>query len=230
MTASPSRGASGTSAAAPAAVTRIELDRVVKTFGSTAALRGVNGVITAGRLMLIEGANGSGKSTLLKILGTILKPTSGSVRYVPLGTERALVRAHIGWVSHEALAYADLSGRANVELAAAFHGIAAEVAWERAGERFELGRFAERPLRTNSRGQRQRVALARALVHQPGVVLLDEPTTGLDRAGVKRVVSIVSEEVTKGRLVVVVSHEPEIFEHLDPARIVLERGRLVASS
>jgi heme exporter protein A len=207
-------------------VERIEFDRVVKTFGATAALRGGKGKIAAG-LTLIEGPNGSGKSTLLKILGPILKPTSGTVSYPPHGSDCMLVRTHIGWVSHEALAYADLSGRANVQLAAAFHGLTADKAWEVAQKRFELGRFAERPLRTNSRGQRQRVALARALVHEPTVVLLDEPTTGLDRAGVTRLVAIVSEEVRKGRIVAVVSHEPEIFGDLDPARIVLERGKVV---
>lgn len=208
-------------------IQRIAFDRVVKTFGATAALRGVEGELKGGRLTLIEGANGSGKSTLLKILGTILTPTSGRVRYEPLGEARAAIRQHIGWVSHEALAYGDLTGRENVELAAGFHGVDHSAAWERAKERFELGRFAERPLRTNSRGQRQRVALARALVHEPAVVLLDEPTTGLDRAGVERLVCIVREEVAKDHVVALVSHEPKIFGDLDPARIVLERGKVV---
>ncbi len=208
-------------------VERVVFKRVVKTFGATAALRGVDGALEAGRLTLIEGANGSGKSTLLKIVGTILAPTSGEVRYEPLGTDREAVRAHIGWVSHEALAYGDLSGHANVELSAAFHGLDVAAARTRAGERFGLGRFAERPLRTNSRGQRQRVALARALVHEPSVVLLDEPTTGLDREGVARLVEIVAEEVKRGCVVTVVSHEPAIFEALTPRRIVLERGRVV---
>jgi heme exporter protein A len=206
---------------------RIEFSRVVKTFGATAALRGVSGRVTAGRMTLIEGANGSGKSTLLRILGTILKPTSGTVRYQPYGVDRAKVRPFIGWVSHEALAYGDLTGRENVELAAGFHGIDRAEAWGQARERFELGRFAERPLRTNSRGQRQRVALARALVHRPPIVLLDEPTTGLDRHGVARLKAIVSEEVDEGRIVVVVSHEPTIFGDLEPVRIVLERGKVV---
>lgn len=211
-------------------VERVEFKGVVKTFGATAALRGVAGELEQGALTLIEGANGSGKSTLLKIVGTILAPTAGSVHYVPVGDERERVRAQIGWVSHESLAYADLSGRANVELAAAFHGIAAAKAWEMARERFDLGRFAERPLRTNSRGQCQRVALARALIHEPSVVLLDEPTTGLDRGGVARLVEIVATEVKRGRVVAVVSHEPEIFGALNPRRIVLERGKVVDAS
>jgi ABC-type multidrug transport system ATPase subunit len=208
-------------------IERVVLRGVVKTFGGTAALRGVNGEVLAKQLTLIMGPNGSGKSTLLKILGTVMRPTSGSVEYEPLGSDHHQVRAQIGWLSHEPLAYGDLSGRENVELAAALHGLDAQEAWERVQSRFELGRFAERPLRTNSRGQRQRIALARALVHQPSLVLLDEPTTGLDQSGVERLLRVVREEVDGGAAVAVVSHEPAQFAELASARIALQRGKVV---
>ena len=120
------------------------MHRVVKTFGATAALRGVNAVVEARQLTLIEGPNGSGKSTLLKVLGTIMRPTSGSVSYEPLGQDHHLVRSQIGWLSHEPLAYGDLSGRENVELAARLHGIEAKEAWQRVQSRFELGRSVRR--------------------------------------------------------------------------------------
>jgi ABC-type multidrug transport system ATPase subunit len=210
-------------------VVRVVVRSLVKAFGPTLALRGVELVLTAGRLTMIEGANGSGKTTLLGVLGTVVRPSGGQVHY-ELGSGAVLdgagVRRAIGWLSHETLAYGDLSGRANVELAARFHGLDATSAWEAAAARFELGVFAQRPLRTNSRGQRQRVALARALVHAPSLVLLDEPTAGLDRAGVARLVSVVAEEVERGAVVVVVSHEPEVFGTLAATRIVLERGRV----
>jgi heme exporter protein A len=209
------------------AIERVVLDRVVKTFGATAALRGVNAAIERGVLTLIEGPNGSGKTTLLRIIGTVLKPTSGRVTYEPLGTDARSVRAQVGWVSHEPLAYADLSGRENVELVARVHGLDPERAWEEVRERFELGRFAERPLRTNSRGQRQRIALARALVHRPALVLLDEPTTGLDRTGVSRLLEVVRQEVEAGAVVAVVSHEPEQFEGLPSTHLCLDRGKVV---
>ena len=208
-------------------IERVVFERLVKTFGATAALRGVSGTVRSGELTMIEGANGSGKTTLLRILGTITRPSAGQVRYEPLGDDLARVRRHVGWLSHEPLAYGDLSGRQNVELAAAAHGLERGAAWAMAQERFELGRFAERPLRTNSRGQRQRIALARALVHRAWLVLLDEPTTGLDRAGVRRLVDLVAGEVSEGAAVVVVSHEPAIFEALAVARIALDRGRRV---
>jgi len=208
-------------------VTRIEVRKLVKSYGATVALRGVDATFHAGRLTLVEGANGSGKSTLLAILGTLVRPTSGSVAYVPIGASRAAVRQHIGWLSHETLAYPDLTGRQNIELYARLCGVPlAAPDWSALADRFELGPFVDRPLRTCSRGQKQRVALARALVHEPAVVLLDEPTTGLDKAGVARLLAIIDREVSRGALVLVVSHEPELFRERAEDRVVLERGRV----
>lgn len=218
-------GSPRSSGAGDGRLARVRASRLVKTFGSTAALRGVDVELHPG-LTLIEGTNGSGKTTLLRILGTMLRPTSGEVGYDPLGEDLAIVRRAIGWVSHEALAYGDLSGRANVRLAAELLGVDPDEGWCEVEARFELGRFAERPLRTMSRGQRQRIALARALVHRPSLVLLDEPTTGLDRAGVARLLAVVAEEVAHGGLVAVVTHEPAVFEGLVSARVVLDRGRV----
>lgn len=216
--------------AAPSPIERIEVQKLVKSFGATVALRGVDVTFRAGRLTLVEGANGSGKSTLLGILGTLVRPTSGVVEYAPLGVDRALVRRHIGWLSHETLAYPDLSGRQNIELFASLCGIDLAPEWQGVAERFELGPFVDRPLRTCSRGQRQRISLARALVHEPAVVLLDEPTTGLDKSGVARLLAIVDREVARGALVIVVSHEPELFRERSRGRLVLERGRVLERS
>jgi heme exporter protein A len=213
--------------AANAAIQRVLARGIVKRFGSIVALRGVNAEIDAARLTLIEGANGSGKSTLLGILGTVMRPTAGTVRYEPLGDDPHEIRRAIGWLSHESLAYPDLTGRQNIELAARLHGVEGGEAFRQAEQRFELGSFAIRPLRTCSRGQRQRIALARALVHRPSLVLLDEPTTGLDRAGVARLLAVVDAEVARGAAVVVVSHEPELFRERAAARVMLVRGRAV---
>jgi ABC-type multidrug transport system ATPase subunit len=213
--------------AAGEGITRVVASGLVKTYGSTVALRGVDAVLEAGRVTLIEGANGSGKSTLLGILGTVIRATSGKVDYEPFGRDRMRVRSAIGWLSHETLAYPDLTGRQNVELVARLHGLDPVEAWARAEERFELGVFARRPMRTYSRGQRQRVALARALIHEPSLVLLDEPTAGLDRAGVSRLVAVIESEVRRGAGIAVVSHEPDIFRSLASAKILLERGRVI---
>jgi ABC-type multidrug transport system ATPase subunit len=208
-------------------IARVAAHKVVKTYGATAALRGVSVALEPG-LTLVEGANGSGKTTLLRIVGTLLKPTSGRVEYAPFGEDAAQARGQIGWVSHEPLSYGDLSGRANVALAAELYGLDAKQAWARVEERFELGRFAERPLRTFSRGQRQRIALARALVHEPTLLLLDEPTTGLDKAGVARLLAVLEDELRRRAIVVVVTHEPDVFAAMAGRRVVLDRGRIAS--
>lgn len=205
---------------------RVVMHRVVKTFGPVAALRGVELELGPG-LTVIEGPNGSGKSTLLRIVGTMLRPTSGWVDYEPVGDDPQRVRATIGWLSHEPAAYPDLSGRANVELAAELLGLEPASAWQTCVERFDLGKFADRPLRTMSRGQRQRVALAKALVHDPSLVLLDEPTAGLDPPSVKRLVDVVRELLARQAIVVVVSHDKGLFGQTIPATYVkIKRGRV----
>jgi heme exporter protein A len=206
-------------------IERVELNRVTKRFGATVALRDVSATFDGGRVSLIVGANGSGKSTLLGLLGTTVRPTTGSVVYHPFEEGDVAVRAEIGWLSHESLSYPDLSGRKNLELAAELHGLDPRAVWNVVRERFQLGTFAERPLRTNSRGQKQRVALARALLHQPSVVLLDEPTTGLDASGVAVLLEVVAE-VAQSALVIVVAHDRQNFERLQPRVWEMERGVL----
>lgn len=196
---------------------------VSKRYGGTVALRGVDLDLQGGRANLIVGANGSGKSTLLGILAGSIRPTTGSVVIGPDGPGG---REGIGLLSHETMAYGDLTGKQNIALAAEVYGLDAESAWKEVSERFELGSFALRPLRTNSRGQRQRIALARAMVHQPWVLLLDEPTTGLDAKGVERLLRVTQQEIERGAVVVVVAHDVDTWSGLEPRVVKLDRGRV----
>jgi heme exporter protein A len=205
--------------------TLVELQNVTKTYGPVRALVGVSCSFTEGTVSVVRGANGSGKSTLLGIVGTVIRPSSGRVDHGGLGGSRAAVRRNVGWVGHDTLCYPELTGRQNIEFAARLYGIEADGAVARAMTRFELGPFAERPVRTYSRGQRQRVALARALVHLPKLVLLDEPTTGLDALGAERVKRIVREEADGGAAVVVVTHDREFGVGMGAQVIELEHGR-----
>lgn len=216
----------------------VSFEGITKRYANVSVLRGVSGRFERGALHVLRGANGSGKSTLLGVLGTALRSDRGRICYGDVAElswdDRSavrVVRSLLGWVSHETLSYPDLSGRANLELAARLHGVDVRAAWEHARERFGLGAFAERPVRTYSRGQRQRIALARALVHGPSVLLLDEPTTGLDVDGVKLLDAAITAELDRGCVVVAVTHEAGAFANaLSPAKRLrtwqLAAGRL----
>jgi heme exporter protein A len=197
--------------------------------GGTVVLRGVDGEMRAGRLQVVVGSNGSGKTTLLRVIALLLRPSLGHVLHLPNGGPTT-VRQGLGLVSHESMAYLDLTGLQNLQLAASLFGRAASSQLGDLVERFRLGAFLGRPLRVLSRGQRQRVALVRSLVHGPSLVLLDEPTAGLDREGVRLLVAFVREEVELGRLVLVVTHEPRVFGPLDPLVWRLDGGRWAAGS
>jgi heme exporter protein A len=218
-------------------VGRIVMRSVSRSFGTTVALRGVNASFSSGERVIVEGRNGSGKSTLIGILGTAIRPSGGEVSFEPQGRSDGgagglddvqSIRRQIGWVSHETHAYPDLTARQNVQLAAGLYRVDSRRAWDRVAARFGLEAFADRPLRQQSRGQRQRVALARAFVHDPSVLLLDEPTAGLDVEGVQRLLEVVLGEAAKGAIVVLVTHDAAVANVVASRRIKLEAGRLVS--
>jgi heme exporter protein A len=205
---------------------KVLVEGVTRSFGTTVALRGVSATFSSGELTTLEGHNGSGKSTLLAIIGTLLPPTGGRVVYGEETHVTSEIRKQIGWVSHEAHCYPDLSAQQNVGLAASLYGQHPEQAWEAAKARFSIDSFGSAPLRQLSRGQRQRVALARALVHSPSLLLLDEPTAGLDTEGVDRLLAAVAEEIARGCIVVFVTHDASVAQKIGTQRLFLERGRL----
>jgi heme exporter protein A len=209
------------------ALSRVEAHDVTRLFGRTQALRAVSASFGRGELTVLSGPNGAGKSTLLAILGTRLKPTRGAVQYMneagPIDRNRA--RAELGWVSHESLCYQELSGRRNIELVLSLHGLPL-ARYEEIASQVELGKFAERPVSTLSRGQRQRVSLARALCHNPSLVLLDEPWTGLDVNSAKLLERLTLNITAQGAITIVVSHEPGIAARLGARELQLVGGRL----
>jgi len=197
-------------------------------FGLTRALGGVDLSFDAGAVTVVEGPNGSGKSTLLLILAQLAQATRGQVRYGDIGERRARreVRKHLGVLGHAAMLYPDLTGRENLELYARLYGIEPKARIGELTSRFELGPFFERPTRTYSRGQLQRVALARAVLHSPRLLLLDEPSTGLDVKAVERLVTVVEEERERGAICILVTHDMALADKLADTRVRLERGRV----
>jgi heme exporter protein A len=212
-----------------ARIERIEVRSVTRLFGATLALRGVTVDFAQGELVFLEGPNGAGKSTLLAVIGTVLAPSSGSVRYAPIGTDREGAREQIGWVAHESHCYRELTGRQNVELAARLRGVEPTAAWQVACERVGASTFGDRRVATLSRGQRQRIALARALVHEPAILLLDEPFSGLDPASAERLEQVLVDEKKRGAIVLVVNHAPGLAEKLGARTVRIEAGRIVTS-
>jgi ABC-type multidrug transport system ATPase subunit len=208
----------------------LELRQVSKAYGPVRALRGVSLRVEPGCVLAVLGGNGAGKSTLLSLLATLTRPNSGEISHGPLGAGALEIRGQLGWLGHDALVYGELSGRENVELAAALYGMDRARAYARMAERFELAAFADRLVRTYSRGQRQRIALARALVADPKLILLDEPTTGLDKVAAARLGAVIREEQARGAYVVVVTHDVGFAKGYCDASVELERGKIVAQS
>ena len=205
----------------------IRLQGVTHMYGPTAALRGVSLELVPGRIHFVQGANGAGKSTLLNILATVCRPTLGHVNFVPFGDDYARVRQHLGWVAHDSHCYRDLTARENVVLTATFYGIDETAAWERVADRVGAREFEAQVVGTLSRGQRQRVALARVLAHQPSLLLLDEPMSGLDQVSQGVTEQLLVEEAGRGTIVVVVTHQSELAQKLRGRLIQLDRGRVV---
>jgi ABC-type multidrug transport system ATPase subunit len=207
--------------------THVRAEGLVKMYGPTRALAGVDLELTAGVVTVIEGPNGAGKSTLLDILSLLSRPTRGTVRFGAHDAwhERQQLRRTLGVLAHAAMLYPDLTGRENLALFARMYGVPpARVS--QLGERFEATGFWERPTRTYSRGQLQRLALARALLHEPRLILLDEPSTGLDVRSTERLIEAVAVERARGAIVVLITHDPQLVERIADRRVRLARGRV----
>lgn len=186
----------------------IELAGVSRTFGRRRAVEGVTLSVPAGDCLALFGPNGAGKTTLLRLVAGLLKPSAGSVRVGGRALrDDADARAQVGFISHQSMLYRALTARENVEFAARLYGVAdPRVAAKRALELMRVADRAETPVRALSRGLQQRVSIARAIVHEPGVVLLDEPYTGLDAAGGAALTEMLHALRAAGAALLLVTH------------------------
>jgi heme exporter protein A len=204
---------------------------LVKRFGDRRAVDRVDVDLAAGECLAVLGPNGAGKSTLLRMLATLLRPDDGALAVcghaLPEAAGRA--RAEIGYLGHDPLVYLDLTARQNLELYADLYGLPdprrrVDDALDRVGllaRSFDL-------VRTFSRGMAQRLGLARALLHEPRLLLLDEPYAGLDAAGAHLLDAMLADAL-RDRGVVIVTHEVERGVALAGRLLVLRAGRTVLS-
>jgi heme exporter protein A len=211
----------------------IEVTHLIKRFGPKIVLRGLDFQVERGEFVALLGPNGAGKTTLLRILASLSRPTLGQVRIAgfSLPQQAAAVRRRLGVVSHLPLLYGDLTAIENLR----FYGRMYAVPHldRRIGEVLETIGLAERRrdlVRTFSRGMQQRLAIGRAILHDPEVLLLDEPHTGLDQDACAMLDDSLRQVAARGRTVVMTSHDLARAADLAGRFDVLTRGTIPVSA
>lgn len=207
----------------------IKVRNLVKAFGNRPVLKGVNLHVGQGEFLTLVGPNGAGKTTLMNIVATLSKATGGSVRVAghDLAAGSIEVRRQIGLVSHKTLLYDDLSAEQNLRFYARMYDLS------RPDSRIEAalrgvglwGRQRD-PVRTYSRGMQQRLAIARALLHDPPILLLDEPDTGLDQHAAAMLVDLLHQVGATQRTVLMTTHNLERGLELGENVAILAHGRI----
>ncbi len=209
----------------------VEARQLAMNFGATPVLRAVDLRVEAGRGAIVTGGNGAGKSTLLKLLAGINSPSHGQA--LLFGTEaRSLAagqRRRVGLVTHQSFLYPNLTARENLEFYASLYELRSpRDAAERWLGRVGLAAASGERVRALSRGMEQRLSAARAMMHEPDVLLMDEPFSGLDSAGVSIVGSLIKEAIARKSAVLMTAHGALVIEGVELERFELNRGCLAA--
>ena len=207
----------------------IKVSNLTKSFGPRAALAGVDLDVEAGEFVTLVGPNGAGKTTLLRIMATLTKPTSGTVRIAGLDSAKSgeAIRRLIGFLSHRTLLYDDLTAEQNLNFYAQMYDL--DDAHARITNLLEqVGLTARRRdlVRTFSRGMQQRLSVARAVLHRPQVLLLDEPYTGLDPNASQSLTELLTELAGAGCTVLLTTHNLNRGLAIGQRVVVLNRGRI----
>lgn len=208
----------------------LAVDDVSRHFGRRRALSHVTFNVRRGAILGLLGPNGAGKSTMLSVLATLMRPSAGHVRYGPYDPRdnAAALRAAIGVLGHDLFLYSELTALENLAFFAGLYGVSQpRAAAQAALTRAELADRGGDPVSSLSRGMRQRVALERALIHQPRLVLLDEPFTGLDDVSATALVARLRGLRETGAIVVLATHDLDLAEGILDRAVFLRAGRVV---
>lgn len=211
----------------------ITVKKLVKRFGLKTVLRGVDFDVQPGEFVALLGPNGAGKTTFLRILASLSRPSLGevSVAGYRLPNEAAAVRARLGVVSHLPLLYGDLSAEENLRFYGRMYGIVdLESRITEVLEMVGLDNRRRDLVRTFSRGMQQRLAIGRAVLHDPDVMLFDEPYTGLDQDASSMLDDVLKTVAAQGRTVVMTSHDLARAEDLATRFDILSRGVITATA
>jgi sodium transport system ATP-binding protein len=212
----------------------VAVERLEKTLGSNKVLRGISFDARAGQIFGLLGPNGAGKTTTLRIICTLLAPDSGSVAVLGFDTRNAPeeVRRRIGVVTADIGVYPRLSARENIEYFARLCGLVGGELTRRTDgvmERLDMGSFSKQRAESLSSGQKQKVAIARAIVHDPEILMFDEPTSNLDVLASKEVREFMVEAKGRGKCVIFSTHVMHDAERLCDRLTILHQGQVVAS-
>jgi heme exporter protein A len=207
----------------------IEVRKLVKAFGNRAILKGVDLSIAEGEFLTLVGPNGAGKTTLMNVISTLTKPTAGRVAMAgyDLADGATELRRQLGLVSHKTLLYDDLSAEQNLRFYARMYDVSdADARIETVLRRVGLWGRQRDPVRTYSRGMQQRLAIARAMLHDPPILLLDEPDTGLDQHAAAMLTDLLHEVGATRRTVLMTTHHLERGLELGDRVAILSGGRI----
>jgi ABC-type multidrug transport system ATPase subunit len=209
----------------PAAAGIITVSNLVKQFGRFAALRGVSAEFAAGKFHVILGDNGAGKTTLLRALAGLAHPTRGTVSI--LGKTPREACRELGYMAHPSLLYDEMSGLENLRYFARLYDIAGDECCEQVIRSVRLDPELARPVGQYSQGMRQRMSLARAILHDPRILLLDEPFSNVDVHSAREMVALLKAMRDAGKTIFVVTHQAPLLEGVADEFVWMQSGQIV---
>lgn len=211
---------------APSASPIVSVNNLIKQFGRFAALRGVTADFPPAQLYAILGDNGAGKTTLLRTLAGLSSPTRGTVKMLGSPDPRA-IREQVGYMAHPSLLYDEMSGMENLRYFAQLYGIKDDQRCRQAIVAVKLDPDLVRPLGQYSQGMRQRMSLARAILHDPKILLLDEPFSNVDIGSARQMVHLLADMRDQGKTTFVVTHQASLLDGAADEFIWMEAGKIV---